>query len=63
MSSDLKKILFSLTKPHVDNKRKNKNFELLPKGKMAVKGKEVINSTPKLIRELMLQMKRFLDII
>jgi hypothetical protein len=42
---------------------KNKNFELLPKGKMPAKGKEVRNSTPKLIRELMLQIKRFLDII
>jgi hypothetical protein len=30
---------------------------------MADKGKEVINSTRKLIRELMLQIKRFLDII
>jgi len=30
---------------------------------MAVKGKEVINSTRKLIKELMLQIKRFLDII
>lgn len=50
MSPDLKKILFSLIKPHVDIKRKNKNFELLPKGKMADEGKEVINSTRKLIR-------------
>jgi len=43
-------ILFSLTKPLVDNKKINKNFELLPKGKIAGKGKEFINSTPKLIR-------------
>jgi hypothetical protein len=62
MIPDLKKILFSLSKSLVD-KEKNKNFELPPKGKMPAKGKEVRNSTPKLIRELMQQIKRSLEII
>jgi hypothetical protein len=38
LSQNVKKILFSLTKTHVDNKRKNKKLELLLKGKMAGKG-------------------------
>jgi hypothetical protein len=50
MSPGLKNNSIFTIQPHVDIKRKNKNFELLPKGKMPGKGKEVINRTRKLIR-------------
>ena len=50
MSPGLKNNSIFTIQTHVDIKRKNKNFELLPKGKMPGKGKEVINSTRKLIR-------------